>query len=200
LSGGAARPRAVWFTHEPLAPAPLYRRFFGVPVQFGKPFNALFFSGRDLAMPIMNRSPRLYDIATSFIDSRYPSCSKALDMQVRAVAARLLALGRCNHNEVASTLGMHARTLQRRLRMEGKCFEKIKDELRRDAALRYLSEESIPLSRVATMLGYSEPSVLTRSCYRWFARSPKVARREFAHGRLMMNHVESTAVAGSAHA
>jgi AraC-like DNA-binding protein len=30
------------------------------------------------------------------------------------------------------------------------------------------------------MLGYSEPSVLTRSCYRWFGRSPRQYRKMIA--------------------
>jgi AraC-like DNA-binding protein len=180
LSNGAARAREVWFTHEPLGPLALYRRYFGAPVRFNKPVNALFFNSKDLALPIVNRNPRLYDLATTFIDTRYPARARTLAVQVRAITARLLALGRCNYSEVASTLGMHPRTLQRCLRVEGESFEQIKDDVRQDAAIRYLQETSIPLSRVAAMLGYSEPSVLTRSCYRWFAHSPRQVRRKLS--------------------
>jgi AraC-like DNA-binding protein len=68
--------------------------------------------------------------------------------------------------------------MQRRLREEGVSFETIKDEVRRDLALRYLGHRSMSLTKVATMLGYSEPSVLTRSCYRWFSSCPRTVRLE----------------------
>ena len=82
-----------------------------------------------------------------------------------------------NDAQAAQLLGnMHPRTLQRRLREEGTSFEDIKDDVRRDAAARYLSQSDIPLTRVAALLGYSESSVLARSCKRWFDNSPRKVR------------------------
>jgi AraC-like DNA-binding protein len=77
---------------------------------------------------------------------------------------------------VAAHFHAHPRTLQRRLRDEGTSFDLIKDDVRRDAALRYVNDASMPLSRIAALLGYSEPSVLTRSFHRWFASSPRQLR------------------------
>jgi AraC-like DNA-binding protein len=79
--------------------------------------------------------------------------------------------------EVASALAMHPRTLQLRLRSEGENFEAIKDEVRRDAAIRYLRQTRLPLKTVAGLLGYSELSVLYRSCQRWFGMSPSTVRQ-----------------------
>ena len=80
----------------------------------------------------------------------------------------------------ADDLGIHPRTLQRRLKEEGESFESIKDAVRREAALKYLRQRSLPLIQVAAALGYSETSVLSRSCYRWFAASPKKLRLELS--------------------
>ena len=66
---------------------------------------------------------------------------------------------------MASALGLHPRTLQRRLRDEGESFEGIKDSVRRDVALRYLQQPDVSLVRVTEILGYSETSVLSRSCH-----------------------------------
>ncbi len=71
---------------------------------------------------------------------------------------------------------MHPRTLQRRLRDEGDSFEAIKDSVRRDVALRYLQQPNVSLVRVTEILGYSETSVLSRSCHRWFCASPRELR------------------------
>lgn len=176
LSGGSFGAREVWFAHERLLPATHYQRYFGGPVHFGKPFNAVFFSSRDFAQPIPNQNPRLYELASTYIDTQFPSTELPFVTRVHALAARLLALGLCTHVEVAARLNLHPRTLQRRLREEGTSFEAIKDDIRRDAAARYLSQSTMPLTRIAALLGYSEPSVLTRSCQRWFASSPRQIR------------------------
>ena len=178
LSRGSFGAREVWFTHERLLPLTHYQRFFGGPVQFGKPFNAVFFNSRDLAQPIPDPNPQLYQMASSYIDTQFPSSSMHLVTRVHAITARLLAQELCSHIEIAARLNMHPRTLQRRLREEGTSFEAIKDDVRRDAAERYLSESDLPLTKIAALLGYSEPSVLTRSCQRWFSSSPRQLREK----------------------
>lgn len=177
LSQGAFGAREVWFVHR-RQPSSLntYKRYFGCAVQFEKPFNAIFFNSQDLAKPIINRNPQVYRIASTYIDAQFPSAKMDLTSRVRVVLARLLVQGRCGQREVAKRLNMHPRTLQRRLREEGATFEVIRDDVRRDAASRYLSQSGIPLSSVSSLLGYSEPSVLTRSCQRWFACSPRKIR------------------------
>lgn len=177
ISGGAVRSREIWFAHDHISSPEHYSGYFGARVQMNAPFNAVLINRRDLAVPLANRNQQLYDMATSFIDTQFPDVAKPLSAKVRSIAVRLLPHGGCLHLEVAAALGMHPRTLQRRLRDEGVNFEDIKDEVRRDAAIRYLGQPSIPLTRVAAMLGYSEPSVLTRSCYRWFGSSPRKYRK-----------------------
>ncbi|WP_375398834.1 AraC family transcriptional regulator [uncultured Sphingomonas sp.] len=178
ISAGEVRAREVWFSHEPLAPLSTYRRYFGCVVRFGQSSNGLFFTERDLRCPIVDPDPQLYELATCFIDSRFPAANQTMSTRVRAQIGRLLDSGECTNDRVAAALGLHPRTLQRRLREEGQCFEAIKDDFRRDVALRYLGQSGMPLTRVAEMLGYSEASVLSRSCYRWFAASPRKLRTE----------------------
>ncbi|MBI1182029.1 MAG: helix-turn-helix domain-containing protein [Alphaproteobacteria bacterium] len=180
ISGGAVRPREIWFAHDHISSPEHYAGYFGARVEMNAPFNAVFLRPADLAVPLANRSQQLYDMATTFIDTQFPDAARPLSAKVRSIATRLLPQGGCLHQDVAAALGMHPRTLQRRLREEGVNFEEIKDQVRRDAALRYLGQPSIPLTRVAAMLGYSEPSVLTRSCYRWFGASPRQYRKRIA--------------------
>jgi AraC-like DNA-binding protein len=177
ISAGQARAREVWFTHEPLAPMAAYRANFNATLRFGQSMNGMFFEQQDLDMPVPDTDPQLYEIATSFIDDRFPSAgAMSLSTRVRIITAHLLVEGDCTHERVASALGLHPRTLQRRLREEGESFEAIKDNLRRDVALRYLKQPNVPLVKVTEILGYSETSVLSRSCHRWFSASPRKLR------------------------
>lgn len=178
LSGGRASAREVWFTHKPIASAAVYRASFNATVRFNQSVIGLFFSAQDLSLPVPEADPQLYEIATSYIDDRFPAATSSLGSRVRAMIARLLVEGDCSPERVAEALGLHLRTLQRRLREEGLSFEGIKDSVRRDVALRYLQQPNIPLVKVTEILGYSETSVLSRSCHRWFAASPRQLRNE----------------------
>jgi AraC-like DNA-binding protein len=182
ISGGQARAREAWFTHEPVAPVATYRSMFNAPVKFGQSLNGLFFEEQDFATCLPDPDPQLHEIATSFIDDRFPKAVVSLSTRVRILIARLLVDGQCTHENVAATLGLHPRTLQRRLREEGESFESIKDSVRRDVALRYLQQPDVPLVRVTEILGYSETSVLSRSCHRWFCASPRELRNELSGG------------------
>ena len=65
-----------------------------------------------------------------------------------------------------------SRTLHRRLATEGTSFQKIKDEVRRDILRYYLEQTDIEFAHVSEKLGFSEQSVMTRSCNHWFGASP----------------------------
>lgn len=178
ISGGAVRPRAIWFKHERVANLSTYHQHFQTQTSFDMPANGIFLSEEDWIRPLSNRNPHLYDLAASFIESQFPAPEQMLSRLVRTAILRRLGQSDCTHAEIAAKLGLHPRTLQRRLREEGTSFEKLRDEIRREVALQYLAQPSVPLIRIAGMLGYSEQSVLTRSCYRWFAASPHKMRRE----------------------
>lgn len=176
LSGGKVGAREIWFIHEPISPLRTYREYFGAPVRFGRSMNGLVFDEHDLDIPIAGRDPQIYELATSFVERHFPPTAPVLGARVRSIVERLLLAGDCTLPGVASKLGMHPRTLQRRLRADGESFDKIKDGVRRDVALRYIKQSSLPLMRVAEILGYSETSVLSRSCHRWFSVSPRQLR------------------------
>ncbi|MET0238449.1 MAG: AraC family transcriptional regulator [Sphingobium sp.] len=182
LSDGAVRARQIYMAHAPVAAPSAYEAHFGAPVRFGAEADMLLVDRAALDREIAGRDLLLYELATSFITVHYPPSRVDLSARVGAVIEHLIQQGSCSHNDVATALGMHPRALQRRLKLEGKSFEGVRDLVRRDMALRYLSESDMPLTHVARLLGYSDSSVLTRSCYRWFEASPRQIR--LAKGRV----------------
>jgi AraC-like DNA-binding protein len=176
ISGGRVRAREVWLTHDPVSSVSTYREHFGAPVRFGQRMSGLLFADSDLDIPIPKADRDVYELATNFIEHRFPATDTVFTPRIRTLVERMLFEGNCTHSGVASMLGIHPRALQRRLRAEGESFEAIKDGVRREIALRYLKDPSIPLIRVAKMLGYAETSALSRSCYRWFSASPRQVR------------------------
>lgn len=175
VSNGRVAPSDVWFRHKREASEESYRHYFGAGVHFEQPLNALVLPRDEFERERPEGNRQLFDLATYFLQHEYRPVISTFTEQVRKSVVQRLALGECTPNAISEQLGIKSRTLQRRLRLEGTTFEAVKDDLRRELAIRQLSLPG-PLSDIVEQLGYSESSVLTRSCYRWFGDSPRGVR------------------------
>lgn len=176
ITDGRARVREIRFRHQPVSPPQVYRRYFGCEVRFDQPADCMVYTEDDLAAPVTGPDAQHYAMATFFINANYPVATAPMRARVRGLVMRHLGLSDCRVDRVAAALCLHPRTLHRRLQWEGTSFEEIKDEVRRDLALYYLGQTSVPFTRISEKLGYSETSVLSRSCLRWFGTSPRDLR------------------------
>ncbi len=176
VSAAAHAPREVWFRHDPISPLARYREAFGVTPRFNMPQNGFDLSDAQLDAVDPTRNEGLSRIAESFLEREFPVPTDNLVEQVRVICERALVAGDCSQRAVASMLGLHERTLQRRLQSDGASFEQIKDSARRELAERYLVQRDISFSSISDLLGYAEPTAFTRSCRRWFGAAPSVVR------------------------
>ncbi len=177
LSEGQARPELMLFPHAQLAPTHIYARAFGCPCHFDQPYAAVRLPTSALSRALPLHNPMLLEITRSYLDARFTKPNLALSVKVRELIRQFLGTEQASQENIAATLGIHPRTLQRRLASEGNSFDSIKDEVRR-ALLEQLmkSPTPLPLSQVTAMLGYAEQSALTRSCRRWFGIVPSQMR------------------------
>jgi AraC-like DNA-binding protein len=92
----------------------------------------------------------------------------------RVVADRFMS-GRANRvtvDAVADDLGLHTRTLQRRLSERGMTFREIVREAQLKAAQQMLIEQGLPLDEIAFRLGYSDVTAFARAFREWTGSSP----------------------------
>lgn len=162
----------VELPHQPLLPGPVYEEYFGAPVVFGQNQNALHVTPDTLTTSLLHRSEQLHQIAADYLNVQFPSVDGLYASRVETAVRKTLGTDSCNRDSVARAMIMHPRTLQRRLRQEGTSFDDIRDRIRRETVEHYLLHTRMPLSQVAGMVGYSEQAILSRSCQRWFGRSP----------------------------
>ena len=101
------------------------------------------------------------------------------------MARSLLKARECTPEQAAKALGVHARTLQRRLKEEGSSFEKIKDDVRREWAESPLVQPSVSLSQIPQMLDYADSSTFSRSCRPWFGEAPRPYRTRLTRARTL---------------
>lgn len=103
--------------------------------------------------------------------------------RVSAEITRRLAGGEPRREEIAASLALADRTLQRRLHAERTSFQQLLDEARCELARKYLSEDRHTLHQVAGLLGFVDQSNFFRACRRWFGEPPGQYRRRLVNTR-----------------
>lgn len=172
LTSGLVRARRIYLRHQPVAPMRIYRECFGCEVRFGQQVNAVLYYDRDLTRPIMAADQQALQSGISHIEAQFPHRRPPLAALARGAILHVLGTDLCTADWIAEQLKLHPRTLHRRLRDEGASFRSIRDDVRRDMLAYYLRQTDFELSDISERLGFSEQSVLTRCCHRWFSQSP----------------------------
>jgi AraC-like DNA-binding protein len=119
----------------------------------------------------------LRHIAEDYIFRNFGSEQGTVSDRVRQVLRQTLGTSSHSKTSVADLLAMHPRTMQRHLAGEATTFESIRDDVRKELALRYLSETRLTLGQVSMLLGFPAQSALSRACRQWFGVAPSALRK-----------------------
>lgn len=166
------------FRWQPPAHADEYRMLFHCPLEFGATRNAIAFPARFLEWPVA-QNPRtlrrfLRDAPGNLLV--IPDNDNSMTAQVRACLGRDFSQELPDFEEVAQRLRITPQTLRRRLREEGASYQEIKDNIRRDAAIGYLSRPQLSIMEIAQLMGFSEPSTFHRAFKKWTGLTPGAYR------------------------
>lgn len=161
--------------HRPLTDPADYDTYFGCPTLFEQPFTGLRIHRAELERTLSSDNA-VHEIVHQYLDLISPVDDDTMTTPARALIRRLLPTGSLSLELVAAQLATHPRTLQRRLTAEGTSFADLVDQERRDEAERLLRDTRIPMGQVAKVLGYTDQSVFSRSCRRWFGATASAYR------------------------
>ena len=176
LLGTHWNPRSVNFTHAEPADLQLHKRIFRCPVHFDSEFNGVVCAAADLDLPNPNADPEMARYARRFVESLPGTNEPSIVLEVRKAIYLLLPMERATIEQIAQSLGMNVRTLQRRLGDAGESFSDLINGVRRDLVVRYIENPRYSLGRIAAMLGYSVHSSFTRWFISQFGVAPAVWR------------------------
>ncbi|WP_430292827.1 AraC family transcriptional regulator [Pseudomonas sp. B1-22] len=182
LAGETAHPILVSFLHPKVNALSVYEGVFGSEVLFEQSWCGWRVPLALVRQPIDQADEQTLYYATNYLKSRYMPGSADLTLRVVELIGRLLPTGQCNVENVSIGLAMHPRTLQRRLLKEGVRYEDLLDGERKTLADKYLKESGLHMVQIAGLLGYSEQSVFSRSCQRWFGTTPRKYRGQLQKG------------------
>lgn len=171
LTQGAVQPAEILLSPSaPGDPAP-YQRLAPCPVRFGQSQTGLLLTGASLRHPLPEADQHRHDQACASLALAHRA-STDMAGHVRHVLRPLLLMGQGKMTDVARRLGLHPRTLRRRLGAEGTHFEALKDEVRHAAAREMLMLGALGIADIAFTLDYASVSAFVHAFRRWSGTPP----------------------------
>ncbi len=159
-----------------------YEHLFNCDIHFDQPHNSLSYDQKYLHFPVL---PLSEDKQMEYMD-KYPDWFEFTEVdwswtgQVEQVILRLQREGNWTPTieQVAQILSLGARTLRRQLERENETFIAIKARVRRDVAIKLLLTTDLPVTVIASQVGFQEPSGFTRAFLTWTQTTPSDYRAE----------------------
>jgi hypothetical protein len=136
------RPLAIELRFPPPVDLRPYQDAFECPLRFNASVNALLFARTDVTLPLPTAHPLLAEVHERIASERLqrldhaPTCLRARDVIIRHSPD-----GEPRRTNIAATLGMSERTLQRRLTAGGTSFQRLLEDTRRELAQQYLGQK-----------------------------------------------------------
>ena len=164
---------------------------FQAEIKYDQAENAIIFPAHYLEYPVIQSEETLkgflktapYQLLVMVDDS------SSLKNQVVALIGQNFSMAPPSAEKVAATLNMSLSTLRRRLLEEGTTFQKIKDECRKNSALKLMNSPQLSIHDVAEQMGFDETSAFFRSFKRWTGMTPG-AYRQSREYRSQLRHLK----------
>ena len=111
------------------------------------------------------------------LDRHGRSGDAEIDNEVRDAIRFRLPRGGAFKRDIARSVGISVRSLDRELARRGTCYRDLLYTVRLEIAERELSQGRRALWEVSERLGYSDPANFSRAFRRWTGESPRSYRR-----------------------
>jgi AraC-like DNA-binding protein len=177
LLGPAWVPAEAFVPHHKPADTTNYRNLFRVQPHFNSEFCALRFPASWMEKPLPNASPEQRRAALQRAYAMRPDLRSLVYREMRT----LLIRGKSSGDDLAETLAMNRRTLNRKLQEQGTTFQEVLDQVRYECARQLLFYSDVSLDDIAASLGYAGVSPFMRTFRRWTGMTPGRWRREARH-------------------
>lgn len=178
LCGTRWAPTEAHLAHRTPADARPYGQFFKAPVQFGAPKTALLFPATWLDRRVVGADAAIRKTIEQAIADMLQQQDLELTAKVRRALFAQITQDDVSIDAVARLLGLHKRTLNRRLAEQGTSFAKLLGEVRFEIARQLLSETDLPFVDIAATLNYTDASAFSRAFRSWAGTSASTWRKK----------------------
>jgi AraC-like DNA-binding protein len=179
LTGKELSPLEVGFTSPEPPPEHLkeYGRIFRCPVLFAQKHNYMVMETSIGSTPVLAPNEKLLEHFEAYAREIITELEAEDDTTARVTRIILSSLDSKNFGigTVAGEMSMSVRTLQNRLKEEGKVFSDLVREVREHLAKKCLRED-YTVEDITYMLGFSDPAVFRKAFKKWSGATPKEYR------------------------
>jgi AraC-like DNA-binding protein len=178
LCGTQYMPTVVTFATGAPTNLRAFHQFFRCPLRFDSEETALVFESRWLERPLPPVDPALRQQIEAKAQMRQKAMHTDFTSNLRRTLRQQLAKGDVTMDSIASQLGMHRRTLDRRLKKHGTHYVAVLDAVKCEAACQLLRETDIDIGLIAESLHYSSNSNFSAAFRRWKGLAPSDYRNQ----------------------
>jgi len=180
LSRIATRTRIVPLSVTvPNLPEPMkdYAEYFGVALQEG-PSPMISFKAKDATLPFLTANEKMWEFFEPDLRKRLSELDSSATTaeRTRSALLELLPSGEASVVAVSERLGTSTRTLQRRLREEGRSFQTLLNDTREALARHYLKNSNLSGAEISFLLGFQDPNSFFRAFHSWTGETPERTR------------------------
>lgn len=190
LLGGQTLFGRITLRHPRHLNSDLVEAALQVPVEWGAPLDAIWFDRALLDQPLGGAFPVLHEQAAQRLAQKLAQRAEAPPAQAGSHQGqqlikqierafndkpRLMGLGL---DALAEELGIHARTLQRRLKDVNDSHSAIQGRVRYKLAQQWLKHDALAIEDISDRLGFSDRRSFTQAFTRWSGITPSQYRRQ----------------------
>lgn len=157
-----------------------YSNQFPCQVHYAQPRCEIILDSRYMSMPLVQNQLSLGKFLKSSLEELMDGDieNASLNAQIRSIISKEFGNNFPDFSVVCEKLAMTPQTLRRRLKDENTSYQEIKDTIRKDASIYYLSKPELTIDEIALLMGFSEASSFHRAFKKWTSKTPSAYRQE----------------------
>jgi len=177
--GESFQPIAVSVQHDEPDCVQRFNELFRAPIAFSQAENAMWMDPQVVSEPLATANPELVRVNDQVVIDYLAKLDRGdLTMRVKAELIERLPGGQIEEEDIAASIHVSQRSLQRKLSEQGISFTQLLDNTRRELSREYVRNPQHPFHEIAFLLGFAEPGNFSRAFKRWYGKSPSQYRQD----------------------
>jgi AraC-like DNA-binding protein len=149
------------------------------PILYDMPASKILFDNADLHRRLPGANAELQKINEDLLLEKMHQLDRAcMVTRVTQAINKELPTGEVHEKDIAASLGVSLRTMQRRLAEQQQSFRQLLDEIRQQLAEQYLANSRLSLNEITYLLGFANQANFTRAFARWHGMPPSSYRQQ----------------------
>ncbi|ENU30582.1 hypothetical protein F991_01504 [Acinetobacter sp. CIP-A165] len=173
LQGSDFSPLRIELRRSEPADLETYQSILKTPIIFNAAKDLIVFETASIEQPLDGANPELtqeYDEIIMRYLARFDK--ENILARVKLKLIERLSTGEIHQQEIAKSLGLSIRSLQRKLSEEKTTFSELLDSTRQELAMSYIKNIAYSITEIAYILGFTDVSSFSRAFRRWTNLSP----------------------------